>query len=287
MAQNVTIAGASYAGVPSVEIPKTGGGTALFVDTSGDTVAADKLLYGYTAHNAAGELITGIYSPVMPFAFILATYPAGSTCTCPTAIGSKNLSATQKLFYVSSAGDYVITATDGTNTATNTVTIGSEGISIATEIKYGLYLIRDGVKSVTWTCEGYHYDSNQGTYNQYEPTDDAGTGCRVVSLRGRSSSHPGGVYYCDFPNGYTTLHATFDATVYRNFDVGILDYKKTNYISTSMVRATKFTDNVSLQTIDIDISGISASNPKVCFGLCSSSATAYATSANIYDVWLE
>ena len=32
MAQNITIWGASYSDVPAVELPKTGGGTATFVD---------------------------------------------------------------------------------------------------------------------------------------------------------------------------------------------------------------------------------------------------------------
>lgn len=32
MAQNITIWGASYSNVPAVELPKTGGGTAKFVD---------------------------------------------------------------------------------------------------------------------------------------------------------------------------------------------------------------------------------------------------------------
>lgn len=32
MAQNVTILGASYSDVPAVTLPKTGGGTATFVD---------------------------------------------------------------------------------------------------------------------------------------------------------------------------------------------------------------------------------------------------------------
>ena len=34
MAQNVTIAGASYTGVPAINVPKTGGGTAVFLDGS-------------------------------------------------------------------------------------------------------------------------------------------------------------------------------------------------------------------------------------------------------------
>lgn len=36
MAQNVTIAGAAYSGVPAVDIPKTGGGTARFYDAQGN-----------------------------------------------------------------------------------------------------------------------------------------------------------------------------------------------------------------------------------------------------------
>lgn len=32
MAQNVTVAGASYTDVPKVELPKTSGGTATFID---------------------------------------------------------------------------------------------------------------------------------------------------------------------------------------------------------------------------------------------------------------
>ena len=32
MAQNITLLGASYSAVPAVELPKTGGGTATFVD---------------------------------------------------------------------------------------------------------------------------------------------------------------------------------------------------------------------------------------------------------------
>ena len=36
-------------------------GTTVLVDLTKDTVTADKLLKGATAHNAAGELITGTH----------------------------------------------------------------------------------------------------------------------------------------------------------------------------------------------------------------------------------
>lgn len=32
MAQNITLMGASYSAVPAVDLPKTGGGTATFID---------------------------------------------------------------------------------------------------------------------------------------------------------------------------------------------------------------------------------------------------------------
>ena len=58
MAQNVTIAGASYPGVPSIEVPKTGGGTAVFMDTSDANAAAGDITKGKTAY-VDGTKITG------------------------------------------------------------------------------------------------------------------------------------------------------------------------------------------------------------------------------------
>lgn len=62
MAQDITIAGATYPNVPGLSVPKSGGGTAYFPDTSTDTVTPSSLLRGATAHNAAGTAITGAYT---------------------------------------------------------------------------------------------------------------------------------------------------------------------------------------------------------------------------------
>lgn len=62
MAQNVIINGVTYSNVPSVEIPKSGGGTAKFFDTSGTTLASgSSMLSGVTAYSN-GTLYTGSIS---------------------------------------------------------------------------------------------------------------------------------------------------------------------------------------------------------------------------------
>ena len=49
---NITLWGASYSDVPSVEIPRTGGGTASFDDTTDATVTSNShILNGYTAYS--------------------------------------------------------------------------------------------------------------------------------------------------------------------------------------------------------------------------------------------
>ncbi len=62
MAQNVVINGVTYSNVPKVNIPKSGTGTAEFVDTSDATLdAGSKMLSGNTAY-ANGVKYTGSIS---------------------------------------------------------------------------------------------------------------------------------------------------------------------------------------------------------------------------------
>lgn len=63
---NGTATAGSGSAVSVVDTLDTNGGTIrtiTAVSLAGDTVAADKLLSGYTAHNALGEAITGTYIP--------------------------------------------------------------------------------------------------------------------------------------------------------------------------------------------------------------------------------
>ena len=57
--KNVTIAGASYTGVPAVDLPVTGGGTARFVEVSDTTATAADVAAGKYFYTAAGVRTEG------------------------------------------------------------------------------------------------------------------------------------------------------------------------------------------------------------------------------------
>ena len=56
MAQNVVINSVTYQNVPEVDIPKSGGGTAKFYDTSTANISAGDVLTGKTAYGASGSV---------------------------------------------------------------------------------------------------------------------------------------------------------------------------------------------------------------------------------------
>lgn len=62
MSQNITLLGASYSNVPSVSLPKTGGGTASFTDVSDTTAAASDVASGKYFYTANGTRTQGTAS---------------------------------------------------------------------------------------------------------------------------------------------------------------------------------------------------------------------------------
>lgn len=103
MAQNITIANATYPSVPAIDVPKQGGGTARFTDTSPTTATADKIQQGFGAFGADGSWMDGtatgstdfvvtlswdsvneVWKPDCTFAQAQAAYAAGKTIVVVT-----------------------------------------------------------------------------------------------------------------------------------------------------------------------------------------------------------
>ena len=80
MAQNVTIAGASYNDVPAIEVPKQGTGTAIFCDPSVTTAVASDVASGKYFLAADGTLTAGTASGATAITIEETTDSSGGTC---------------------------------------------------------------------------------------------------------------------------------------------------------------------------------------------------------------
>lgn len=89
------------------------------------------------------------------YAFVIVNYPAGSTVTCTNSSGNKDLSTTQKLFYIKKGvTSCVVTATLSGKSATKTITGITEGSSQTITLAYELVIYNRGATSYTWTPSG-------------------------------------------------------------------------------------------------------------------------------------
>lgn len=99
------------------------------------------------------------------FAVIGVTYPAGSVCTCTKGTKSykaKNTSGLA-LFAVPEVGEWTVSCTDGTQTASTTVTVTADGEAVNVKLAYDLRLFDNGDECTDttggWTNTGYTYDA--------------------------------------------------------------------------------------------------------------------------------
>lgn len=65
MAQNVIINGVTYQAVPEVNIPLSGGGTAVFYDTSDANISANHIVSGKTAYGVNGAVVGNLTMPTV------------------------------------------------------------------------------------------------------------------------------------------------------------------------------------------------------------------------------
>lgn len=98
------------------------------------------------------------------FAAIGVTYPAGSTVTCTngtTTLKAKTTSG-QWVFAIPKAGAWTVSATDGTSTASQSVTISNEGQFATIALNYELYLFK-GTTDVSAASGGWELWTGTGT----------------------------------------------------------------------------------------------------------------------------
>ena len=65
MAKNVVINNVTYNAVPYVQIPQSGGGNAVFYDTSDADGAAANLLTGFSMYGASGKVNGQLTTPTI------------------------------------------------------------------------------------------------------------------------------------------------------------------------------------------------------------------------------
>lgn len=131
MAQNVVINGVTYQSVPEVDIPKSGGGTAKFVDTSDATLTSgDQLLNNVTAY-ANGVKVTGSIASKSSSDLTA----SGATVTAPAGYYASN--ATKSVSSGSATAPNSISGTSASvSTSTNTITL-SKTISVTPSVTAG------------------------------------------------------------------------------------------------------------------------------------------------------
>lgn len=135
MSQNISLWGASYSNVPSVTLPKTGGGTASFTDVTDTTATASDVASGkyfYTANGTKtqGTSTSGGYVTQDANGYIVLSSTNGVptlTSKTITANGTYNASSDNATGYSS----VTVNVSGGSvKTATGTVVIGSYTTSV-------------------------------------------------------------------------------------------------------------------------------------------------------------
>ena len=161
MAQNITIQGATYSAVPSVLLPKQGGGTASFTDVTDTTasaadVASGKYFYTSAGVRTAGTSSGGGSSDVVMGTLTVASNVNTSTSTQITTTSTIGFTPTKFFFYKEAR-----TATSNHVHQATFTTIGS--YYIRTMTRYSSNALSTSGNTNNWTTQtaGYlYYNSN-------------------------------------------------------------------------------------------------------------------------------
>ena len=155
MAQNVTLMGASFSDVPSVELPKTGGGTASFTDVSDTTAEASDVAAGEYFYDSSGTRTLG-------------TASGGSRCTwygtCSTSESTATKAVTCSNFTLETGAFVAVLFTTANTAATPKLNVNSTG---DVSIYVGTSTPSSTTNVLKWSANTLLYFIYDGTYFRY------------------------------------------------------------------------------------------------------------------------
>lgn len=208
-------------------------------------------------------VVTTDYSTAIAFfaATINITYPAGSTCTCSdgtTTLSAPDTSGTWACI-VPNAGTWTAAATDGVENTSESVSITTDGQTVAVELSYYTYLFKPNTDTTNVTG-GWQLNSNGSL-------DSAGD--QLVATFTNAYNH--GITFnvatinkIDFTE-FTTLVATCkaadkDNAAPRSATFAVASTQSGfNNACTASTKIASTTFSNSTTTVTIDVSGISGS----------------------------
>lgn len=234
-----------------------GSGTVEISPDEQSKIIAENIKNGVTILGVSGSASGEIYS------VIAVTYPEGSVCTCTN--GTKTLTAKDtsgKALFNVTGGEWTVSCTDGTRTASKAVSITTEGQSESVNLSYipHLYLAGDqdtGFVPIGWAHENGGYKG--------EPTIKYNTDSVVFTSQSPSGwGGSAGVVY--FPNkidltDLTTLRANATLKGALNPDnrpEGLYIWKEVGkgYYVDKAVASALF-NGVGTKTLSINVSNLS------------------------------
>ena len=208
-------------------------------------------------------VVTTDYSTMIAFfsATINITYPAGSTCTCSdgtTTLSAPDTSGTWACI-VPNAGTWTAAATDGVENTSESVSITTDGQTVAVELSYYTYLFKPNTDTTNVTG-GWQLNSNGSL-------DSAGD--QLVATFTNAYNHGKAfnvatINKIDFTE-FTTLVATCKAADKNNAAPSSATFAVAstqagvNAAGTASTKVASTTFSNSTTTVQIDVSGISGS----------------------------